>query len=208
MDVDLLLTPKGEVGLLSNENLIKKVAGIILDTDNGILTLEFTDMDFLDLNIPVEQEHFGTLDLCPLIHIGAIKNKHISQAYQVPLMFLDDPYRAELFKNVKPSSKPLDAFYYFLTNCVLGQPVHRKDAGNEDSLGCILGDNMPSDLQFAPHLARRHSIETRPEAIHTPNAPGIGLGGSTGSASSPTRSTYASRRAEKKNDTEDTQDDT
>ncbi len=185
MDIDFLLTEQGDVGLLSSENLFKKVVGILFDHETGRFTLEYADMDYLDLNIPVEEEFFHILDTCLMIHIGAVKNAHISQAYQVPLMFLNDPYRAEVFQHVSPPSKPLQAFDYFIKACVLGQPVHRKDAGDEDTLGCILGDNMPSDLKFAPHLARRQAIESRPEFVQAPNSPVFGFG--NGSSTQPNR---------------------
>ncbi|MCB1592150.1 MAG: hypothetical protein KDI90_06825 [Alphaproteobacteria bacterium] len=177
MDIDFLLTDKGEVGLLSSENFVKKIAGILFDHETGRMTLEYTDMDYLDLNIPVEPEFFNVLDMALMIHIGAVKNNHISQAYQVPLMFLNDPYRVEIFQHVRPPPKPLESFFYFISSCVLGQPVHRKDAGDEDTLGCILGDTLPSMLEFAPHLARRKAIESRPEFAFSPQAPVLGLGG-------------------------------
>ncbi len=177
MDIDLLITPNGQAGLLSSENLVKKTIGILFDPENGMMSLEFADMDHLDLNIPVEEEFFERLDHCPQIHIGAIKDGKISQAYQVPLMFVNDPYRAEAFQNLQPPSKPLAAFYYFVKNCVLGQPVHRDDAGDEETSGCILGDAAPSGLEFAKHLARRHGMEIGNIAAPQMNAPGMGLGG-------------------------------
>lgn len=183
MDIDLLVTPKGEAGLLSNENLVKKAIGVIFDTDNGILSLEFADMDHLDFNIPVEREFYDRLDDCPLIHIGSVQDGKIAQAYQIPLMFLNDPYRAEAFQNTQEPPKPLAAFYYFVKNCVLGQPVHRADAGNEDSSGCILGDAAPSSLEFAKHLARRHGMEVANVSAANFNAPGMGMGGGGSSSS-------------------------
>lgn len=183
MNIDLLVTAKGEAGLLSSENLVKKAIGIVFDTDSGTLTIEYADMDHLDLNIPVEEEFYPVLDNCPQIHIGAIKDGKIAQAYQVPLMFLSDPYRAQAFRNVRSPSKPLAAFDYFVKSCKLGQPVHRDDAGDESTMGCILGEALPSALQFAPHLARRHTMEVAPTAAPQPNAPGLGLGGSGSSRS-------------------------
>ena len=187
MDIDFLLTQKGEVGLLSSENLFKKVSGVLFDHENGRLALEYTDMDYLDLNIPIEEEYFNILNMCLMIHIGTVKNGNISQAYQVPLMFLNDPYRTEIFKHVTPPSKPLESFHYFIKSCVLGQPVHRKDTGDESTLGCILGNNQPSDLKFAPHLARRYAIESKPEFIESPDrfsAPAMGMGTNSGTGSS------------------------
>tara|TARA_B100001989_G_C24549255_1_gene473156 strand:- start:2650 stop:3267 length:618 start_codon:yes stop_codon:yes gene_type:complete len=178
MDIDLLFTPRGESGLLASENFVKKVVGVILDTDSGHLSLEFVDMDHLDLNIPVEEEFFERMDMSPHMQIGAVKEGNIAQAYQVPLMILNDPYRAKAFSNMKPPKRPLEAFNYFIKSCVLGQPVHRDDAGDEDSLGCILGETQPSALAFAPHLARQHMFETaNPTAA--PSMPGMGLGGSS-----------------------------
>lgn len=179
MNIDLLFTASGEVGLVCSENLVKKALGILLDNTTGTLTLEFNDMDYLELNIPVENEFFGVLDICPQLHIGAIKDKRISQAYQVPLMFLDDPYRLESFQNIQQPRNPLQSFDYFVKSCTTGQPVHREDLGNEDTMGCILGDAVPAELQFAPHLARRHAMEAAPK-LAPGNVPGMGLGSSGG----------------------------
>lgn len=178
MNIDLLFTAQGEAGLISSENQVKKVAGVVFDTQTGLVTLEYVDMDFLELNIPVEKEFNATLDMCPQIHIGAIKDGNIAQAYQVPFMFLDDPYRTEAFQSVRQPPNPLEAFNYFVKTTVFGQPVHREDLGDESAMGCVLGDAVPSALQFAPHLARRHQMEIAPKAAPGLNAPGLGLGGS------------------------------
>ncbi len=174
MNIDLLFTAKGEAGLISSEILIKKAAGIVLDTQTGTLTIEFADMDYLELNIPVDSTFFRDLDQCPHLHIGAIQNAAISQAYQAPLMFQDDPYRSELFSDMTPVETPLIAFNRFITLCKKGQPVHRIHLGDESAMGCILGDATPASLTFAPHLARRHTMETtppKPPHIPTPRGP-------------------------------------
>ncbi|MCC7305107.1 MAG: hypothetical protein IT558_02490 [Alphaproteobacteria bacterium] len=183
MNIDLLFSKDGEAGLISSQNLIKKALGVVLDTQNGMLTLEFTDSDYMDLNIPVEKEFFAALDYCAQIHVGAIKDGHIAQAYQIPFMFLDDPYRGEAYKNVKQPDNPLMAFNAFVKRCTAGQPVHRDDLGNEDAMGCVLGDASPASLQFAPHLARRHALEAGVRTpVHGPRMGGPGLGlGSSGS---------------------------
>ena len=160
----------------------KRLSGVVFDTQSGLLTFEYVDMDFLELNIPVEKEFFATLDMCPQIHIGAVKNGNIAQAYQVPFMFLDDPYRTEAFSAVSQLPNPLEAFNYFVKSTVFGQPVHRDDLGDEDAMGCVLGDAVPSALQFAPHLARRHQMEIAPKAAPGVNAPGMGLGSSSSSS--------------------------
>lgn len=181
MNIDLLFTAQGEAGLISSENFIQKIAGAVFDTQTGTITLEFVDMDFLELNIPVEKEFNATLDMCPQIHIGAIKEGNIAQAYQVPFMFLDDPYRGDAYKNITQPKNPLEAFNYFVKSTVFGQPVHRGDLGDESAMGCILGDAVPSALQFAPHLTRRHQMEVAPKAAPQgpsgPSGPGLGSGG-------------------------------
>lgn len=182
MNIDLLLTEHGEAGLISSENLSKKLVGVVFDPPTGIFTLEFVDMDYMDLNISVDAYYNQYLDINQTLHIGSVKEGHIGQAYQVPLMFSDDPYRNEIMK-AEPAANPLMAFQYFVNACIAGQPVHRDDLGDEDNMGCVLGDSSPSSLEFAPHLARRHALEAKPN-IAPVNAPGMGLGGSSGSSSS------------------------
>lgn len=184
MDIDLLLTNESEAGLICSENLAKKAVGILFDNSTGLMNIEFADMDTLDFNIPIDQEFWESLEFNPTIHIGAVKDGQIAQAYQVPLMFLDDPYRGEKLGRVHQSPRPLLAFNAFVTRCIIGQPVHREDLGDESNAGCVLGDASPASLQFAPHLARQHALEVRPTAA--PSAPGMsapGLGGGGGSRS-------------------------
>lgn len=180
MNIDLLITKEGEAGLIASENLVKKAAGILIDTETGTLSIEFADMDHLDLNIPVEDRLARALDGNAQLHIGAVKNGNIAQAYQVPLMFSDDPYRGELLGQGK-SPLPLVAFASFMKKCAFGQPVHRDDLGSEEDMGCILGDSSPAALDFAPHLARAHAMEARPAAAPNMTPPGMGLGGPGGS---------------------------
>jgi hypothetical protein len=180
MDIDLLLTREGEVGLICSQNLVKKAAGVVFDHASGNLTLEFVDMDYMEMNIPVEEDFHGFLENCAQIHVGAVKDGHIAQAYQVPFMLLDDPYRAEALKNVRQPKNPLLAFENFIKRCVAGQPAHREDLGNEESMGCVLGDASPSALKFAPHLARRHALEATPKMAPRgpgPSTPGLGSSG-------------------------------
>lgn len=184
MNIDLLFTEQGEAGLICSENLLKKAAGVVFDVESGMITVEYADMDFMEFNIPVDSEFYQALDQNPQIHVGAVKNGKIAQAYQIPFMFLDDPYRMEAIKNAQELPNPLQAFEYFVKSCVVGQPVHREDLGNEDTMGCILGDSSPSSLEFAPHLARRHQMEAAPKAAPNlnmgPSAPGLGSSGGGG----------------------------
>ncbi len=180
MDIDLLFDAQDGAGLISDKNYPKKAVGVLVDVQSGLLTLEYADMDFLETNIPLDGSFVDGLAAAPFMHVGAVINGDISQAYQVPLMFLDDPYRGELLGQAIDAGRPLQAFERFLKTCVTGQPVHRDDLSDDSSMGCVLGDVVPSNLQFAPHLARRHGLEIKPSAL--PQAPGMnapGLG-STG----------------------------
>lgn len=180
MDMDLLFTAEGEAGLISSQNMVKKAAGILVDAQSGLLTIEYVDMDSAEMNIGLDSEFVETLDQRSQIHFGAVVDGHIAQAYQVPVMFVDDPYRGELLGRAQQPANPLQAFEHFIKRCVRGQPVHREDLSNDENMGCVLGDASPSSLQFAPHLARRHAMESKPSA--QPSAPGMnvpGLGGSS-----------------------------
>ena len=96
MDIDLLFTGEGEAGLIANGNFVKKAIGVVLDNKSGILTLEYADSDYMEFNIPVESDFFAALDANAHIHVGAIKNGNIAQAYQVPLMFFVAAYPGEM----------------------------------------------------------------------------------------------------------------
>lgn len=182
MNIDLLFTEKGEAGLIASENLVKKASGVVLDMKSGILTLEYVDSDYLDLNIPVEPDFFGMLDVTAQIHVGAIKNGNIAQAYQIPFSLLDDPYRGQNISGPAQPKNPLQAFNYFVKQCMTGQPVHRSDLGDETAMGCVLGEASPATLQFAPHLAKRHAMEVGPRGapVHAPRMGGPAPGGSMG----------------------------
>ena len=186
MDIDLLFTREGEAGLIFSQNLAKKAIGVLFDGQTGLMNIEYADMDILEFNIPIDEQFWDVLSFSPQVQMGAVKSGNIAQAYQVPLMFLDDPYRGEKLGKVKQFAKPLAAFENFVRRCRTGQPVHRNDLDNDETLGCILGDASPAALQFAPHLARQHALEVRPSAA--PSAPGMSTPGLGGSRS--TRTTY------------------
>lgn len=185
MNIDLLFTNEYEAGLISDANLVKKAAGVLLDTQSGLMTLEYVDMDFDELNIPVDDDFIHMLGQNTHLHIGAVKNGNIAQAYQIPLMMLNDPYRGQKLGRPQTGDNPLWAFEVFIRNTINGQPVHRDNLGDEDTVGCVLGDAMPSALQFAPHLAQQRSLEAAPKAQPTftpsgPAGPGLGSGGGGG----------------------------
>lgn len=190
MDIDLLLTENGEAGLICSQNLAKKAIGLLFDHQTGLMNIEYADMDHLEFNIPIDQDFWPYLEYNNQLHIGSVIDGNIAQAYQVPMMFLDDPYRGEKLGRVRQYDKPLVAFNHFVQRCVSGQPVHREDLDDDTASACILGDASPAGLQFAPHLARQHALEVRPAAM--PSAPGFSAPGLGGSSSSSSGSSYRS----------------
>lgn len=192
MDIDLLFTQDGEGGLICSQNMVKKAIGAIFDHETGLMGIEYADMDQLELNITIDQHFWPALDYCPQLHIGSVKNGNIAQAYQIPLMLLSDPYRGEKLGKAAQSPRPLEAFNAFIKRCSIGQPVHRDDLGDEEAGGCVLGSASPAALQFAPHLARQHAVEVRPEAA--PSVPGFSAPGLGGSSTSTSRQTTTYKR--------------
>lgn len=194
MDIDLLFTERGEAGLICKGNLVTKAVGSIFDPPSATLTLELADMDYLECNIPIDSDFGALLDNCQYLHIGSVKQGQIGQAYQVSLLIANDPYRTEIAEDIAFQQIPLRAFELFVRRCTQGQPIHREDLGNEDTMGCVLGDASPASLQFAPHLARRHALEARPSAAPSA-APGMGLGTRGGGSGS----TYISGQSQSRN---------
>ncbi len=181
MNIDLLFSKEHEAGLITSQNLVKKALGVTFDPASFSMSIEFMDMDVMDLNIPLDQNFAAALDHCEQLYIGSVIDGKIAQAYQVPLMFMDDPYRGQALGRMRQHPQPLAAFNHFIKNCMTGQPIHRDDLDDEDSGGCVLGDATPNALQFAPHLQRSLSMEMQPTAA--PSAPGFnapGLGGAGG----------------------------
>lgn len=183
MNIDLLYSNIGEAGLIASENFVKKIAGVSFSLESGVLTLEFKDMETKDLNIPVDGEFIGPLHETVMIFIGAAKKGHIAQAYKVPFMIADNPYGNPGMMAPMMEDKQLVAFNHFIRNCVVGQPVHREDLGDEIALSSVLGDASPAQLEFAPHLAKRHALEARPTAAPQVNVPGFSVPGMGGGSS-------------------------
>lgn len=180
MNIDILFSARGEAGLVANQNFASKLAGVVLDKATGEMTLEYADSDYLALNIPLELARCSMFERVFHMHIGSVKNGQIGQAYQVPVMIQDDPYRGDVLAEIPASEYPLSEFQAFIKKAISGQPMHRDDVGDEGGVGCILGDAVPSALQFAPHLAQRQTLEAAPKMQPSgpaPSAPGMGMGG-------------------------------
>jgi len=191
MNIDLLLTNQGEPGLVSDKAFGHPVAGVMYDAESGMMSLEFSDADSLELNIPVDTETGQYLRNTFEIQVGIIERGVIADNRQVPLVLLNDPFgggNAGHFP-VAPR-KSVIAFESFMNRCTNGQPVHRDDLGADlHTSGSILGSVSPAVLQFAPHLARQKTMEASPHLAPSAPAPGMGMGGggSAGGSGGPQR---------------------
>lgn len=87
MQIDLLVSKKGEAGLVSTSAFPQDVAGVIYDVQASALTLEFgAAMDSMTLNIPVADDYVPILKSQNFMHICAIERGRMVYAAQVPLM--------------------------------------------------------------------------------------------------------------------------
>ncbi len=177
MNIDLLLTSKNEAGLVCDQSAGCAVAGVMFDSDTGLMTIEYTELDPLELNIPVDDRYIEALYYATSIQVGTIINGEIRESRQVPLLLLNDPAaNNDRARFAKPRASVL-AFEYFLKNAITGQPLHREDLG-DDSGSSVMGRMSAAVLKFAPNLVRQRTMEIAPTlAPKGPNPPGLGLGG-------------------------------
>lgn len=185
MNIDLLLTSNGEVGLVCDEAAGSPIAGVMFDSDTGLMSLEYTEIDPLDLNIAVDDSYIETLYYATSIQIGTIIDGEIRDNRQVPILLLNDPSaNSDRARFAKPRSSVV-AFERFLKACVKGQPIHRHDLSDESSSGSVMGGMSTAILKFAPNLVRQRTMEIAPTlAPKGPNAPGLHMGGGGGRGTS------------------------
>ena len=87
MQIDLLATRRGELGLVANGPFTSDVSGIIFDVAERSLTLEFgAAMDSMKLNVPIGEDLVDWLKAAPFVHVCAIEKGRMTYAKQVPLM--------------------------------------------------------------------------------------------------------------------------
>lgn len=185
MNIDLLETRSGEAGLVSDKNFDSPVIGVMYDVASQAMSLEFADMNALELNIPVDGELAAPLHHMRSIQVGIIKDGQVQDNRQVPLMLLNDSEEYRGYETTVKPQKSVTAFEYFMRNCNMGQPVHREDLGNELSADGVTAGLNRAVLQFAPHLARQKVLEAAPKAAPAAPGPKIGGPGGSGTTASP-----------------------
>lgn len=179
MNIDLFLTPHNEAGLVCAGVLDQPMAGIILDAQTSEFTLEFANGETFHLNIPMEESYREKLLFSHRMFVGFLEDKMLSDSYEVPLLYLNDPYGSN-FGQATPLSKAkrsIPAFEQFMKRCSFAQALHRDNLGDESTSRSVLQGVNPQKLDYTPSLARQRQMEAVavPSAQHTPQ---MGLGGS------------------------------
>lgn len=179
MNIDLFLTGQSEAALVSNAAFAGTVVGIILDAQTHELTLEFGNGDTFHLNIPMEAMHREKLLFAHRMYVGFLEGGYLTDAFEVPLLYLNDPYGSD-FGQTTPLSTPkrsVVAFEQFMKRCNFAQALHRDNLGDEDSARSVLRGVDPYALQYAPTLQRQIQMNATPKISAGPQAPGLGGAG-------------------------------
>lgn len=182
MNIDLFLTQHNEAGLVCGGVFAHPVAGIILDAQTSEFTLEFSNGETFHLNIPMEEAHREKLLFSHRMFVGLLENKMLADSYEVPLLYLNDPYGSD-FGQSSSLSKPIrsiPAFEQFMKRCSFAQALHRDNLGDESTSRSVLQGVNPQKLDYTPALARQRQMEAVavPAAQH---APQMGFGSRGGS---------------------------
>ena len=188
MNIDLLVSNQNIVGLISDERFAGSIAGVMFDAETGVMMLEFTDSDSLELNIPVEMSIAEIVMGRPDIQMGILENGAFADTRQLPIILQNDPFgggNAGGFA-ARPRNSVMD-FENFMKRCVSGQPVHRDDLGDENAAESVMAGFNPAVLQFAPHLARQRNMEATPKMQPSGPGPSMGMGGGGGGRAAPPR---------------------
>lgn len=172
MQIDLLATTRGELGLVSSGTFKSEVSGIIFDVGERSLTLEFgASMDSMQCNVPVSDEFVATLKSAPYLHVCAIEKGRMAYAAQVPLMKVSNDEDDYMLNDMHRGVTPLQAW---LKNSKYAQSVHRDNLGDTGSNGGIMHREGLSraTLQVAPQLAQQLVKEQAlAQRLHQHNVP-------------------------------------
>lgn len=178
MDIDLLIGERGQSGLLCGTPLKGEPVGAIFDALLREITVEFAHGEGpLTLNIPVEERFIKKLLTDHSLFLGYVQDGLYVDALEVPLVYLNDPYRSAL--DARPAMKAhrnVSGFENFLHNSTFAQPIHRDDFGDESTLSGILYGEDVRAIKLAPALARQRDLEHMPHYAPAQSM-NLGLGG-------------------------------
>jgi len=153
MQIDLLATPRGEIGIVSNRAFESDVSGVIFDVAERSLTLEFgASMDSLKLNVPVSEEFVDTLRHAPFMHVCAVAAGRMVSAKQAPLVKVSVNEDDFVYGDARTGVTHVQNW---IREAKFAQPVHRDNLADESSSGGVLRGLSRGTLQVAPQLAQQ-----------------------------------------------------
>ncbi len=90
MQIDLLVSAKGEIGMVADKAFETDPSGVIYDALEQSISLEFSEtFDSMTLNVPVSGEFAEHILHSDFIHYGVFENGRVSKAAQLPLMLVN-----------------------------------------------------------------------------------------------------------------------
>jgi hypothetical protein len=191
VNIDLFLTGSSEAGIVCDVPFTAPVAGVILDAQTLNLTLEFPDGDTFHLNIPVEESRREKLLFAHRMYVGFLEDKMLVDSFEVPLLYLNDPYGSEFGQNspLAKAKRSVVAFEQFMKRCIFAQGLHRDNLGDEEGACSILRGIDPHALKYSPALARQIQMNVLPRLEQVPQMPGLGGGGTRQARAVPRQAT-------------------
>lgn len=91
MDIDLLISKTDDICLVATGRFESPVTAAIFDNQSHKISLEFGEtMETMDLNVPVGEEFVPYLAQRVSLYIIGTDKTHIHEAYQIPLMHVND----------------------------------------------------------------------------------------------------------------------
>lgn len=181
MQVDLLKTAKGQLGILANGAFDDVVSGISFEEDTQHLILEMGEaMDSVMMNISVSYDFWPDVLKTRSVPMGVFQKGRLTHAAVLPMI------SGEYAGLGMPPGRlmPVTYFQSFMDEVMSGQALHRDDLGEGES-GAVTGGVSPAAVQLAPQLEHALELEKTAGLTHgpslappTPKGPG-GLGGSS-----------------------------
>lgn len=167
MRIDLLVSKRNELGLLSDTKFDSPISAVIFDEEKFTVFLEFGEtMDSIECNIPISFDFLEAFEEAEEILIGVTNNKMITDAKAVPFgMVTMHPLRNIL---------TLNEYERFWNRVDRAQPLHRDDFA-ESELASVTRGLRDSQLKFAKELKRELALQAAPHMApgFSPQAPGL-----------------------------------
>lgn len=155
MRIDLLVSNKNEIGILSDEEFASPVSAIIYDEEKHALHLEFAQtMESIKCNIPVANDFSNLFEDADEILVGSTQKKVITDVRAVPIG------TKRLYRQYPLSIPEYESFWGRVNRA---QPLHR-ESYSEEELASVTREIRGSQLQFTKELRYNLSLQAAPRA--------------------------------------------